>query len=196
LAKATGAIFLVNVILVIYISFSIIAARHYFEPHTSGLFTGASTIASAAVFVCLPLIGVLLPHLNIKSLVANKSELAKTSAMVLIVAGASIAVLAAVSSQLLQIFGKDYRAMSYLMVRLGIMMSLVATISLASQVGAFYAPVRTAVICLAGFLVLAIAVMKNHATLASFVSTMTAVFATIALVGILQIIWIYNHGSQ
>ncbi len=196
LAKAAGAILLVNITLVIYISFGIIAARHYFEPHTSGLFTGASTIASAIIFICLPLIGVLLPHLNIKSLAANRVELVKTSAMVLAVAGASIAVLAATSSQLLQIFGKDYRTMSYLMIRLGIMMSLVAAISLAVQVGAFYAPVRSALICLAGFLALIAAVMKNHDTLASFVSTMTAVFATIALVGILQIIWIYNHGKQ
>lgn len=196
LAKATSAIFLVNVALIVYISLGIIAARHYFEPHASGLFTGASTIASAIIFVCLPLIGVLLPHLNIKSLAANRSELIKTSTMVLVVAGASILVLAAASSQLLQIFGKDYKSMSYLMVRLGIMMSLVAAISLAIQVGAFYSPVRSALICLVGFVALVAAVMKNHASLVSFVSTMTAVFATIALVGILQLIWIYNHGSR
>lgn len=196
LAKAAGAIFLVNVTLIIYISFGIIAARHYFEPHTSGLFTGASTLASAITFACLPLIGVLLPHLNIKSLAGNRAELVKTSAMVLVVVGASIVVLAAASTQLLQAFGKDYTAMSYLMVRLGVMMSLVAGISLTAQVGAFYAPVRTALICLAGLSALVAAVMKDHDTLTSFVSTMTGVFATIALVGILQIIWIYKRGDR
>lgn len=193
LAKDVSAIFLVNVALIIYVSLGIIAARHYFDPHTSGLFTGASTVASAIIFVCLPLIGVLLPHLNIKSLAANRVELIKTSAMVLAVAGASVAILVDASSQLLQIFGKDYTTMSYLMVRLGVMMSLVAVISLAAQVGAFYAPVRSAFICLAGFLALIAAVMKNHDTFSSFVSSMTVVFAAVALVAILQIIWLYNH---
>ncbi|OVE78953.1 hypothetical protein BVY00_01475 [bacterium G20] len=196
LAKPATAIFLVNVTLVIYISFSIIAVRHYFEPRLSGLFTGASVLASAIIFVCLPLIGVLLPHLSLKNLAASRSDLAKTTAMVLAVALGSVIFLNIFSSQLLQIFGRDYTAMSYLITRLAIMTSLIAALCLALQVGAFYAPLRSAIISIAGLLTLAISVASDHSSLVSFVSTMQAVFATILLVAILQIIWIYNRGSR
>lgn len=193
--KTIGSIFIVNIILIIYASFAIIAARHYFSPHVSGLFTGAATLASATIFVCLPLIGVLLPHLDIKRLAAKRAELGKTSAMVIAACLVSLLVLAAVPSQLLQIFGKDYPAVGYLMLRLGLLMSLASLITLVVQVSVFYAPLRTAVLCFVGLLALIVAVMKNHLTLASFVSTIIAVFVTILIVGVLQIIWIYNRGQ-
>ncbi len=196
LAKPAAAIFLVSVTLVIYISFAIIAVRHYFEPRLSGLFTGASVLASAIIFVCLPLIGVLLPHLSLKNLAASRSDLAKTTAMVLVVAGGSVIFLNIFSSQLLQIFGRDYTTMSYLMTRLAIMMSLIAALCLALQVAAFYTPLRSAAISIVGLLALAISVARDHSSLVSFVSTMQSVFVTILLVAILQIIWIYNRGSR
>jgi O-antigen/teichoic acid export membrane protein len=196
LAKTIVSIFIVNVMLAIFISFDIIAARHYFAPSLSGLYAAASTISNAIVFVCLPLISVLLPHLDIAGLAKNRTVLLKTSVMVFLVGALSITVLATAPRQLLGIFGGSYQQMSYLLWRLGILMSLVAAISLVMQVGAFYAPARTAVITIAGFLALLVGIVHSHGTPAAFVSTIMAVFATIALVGILQIIWTYNHGSR
>ncbi len=196
MAKNITAVFLVNVILIIYISINIIAARHYFAAHTSGLFTGAATLANAIIFVCLPLIGVLLPHLNIKNPASSREQFAKTATMIVLVSIVSIVGLDAFASKLLQIFGNDYPSMSYLLPKLGVMMSVVAGITLSLQVSAFYAPLRTAFISVAGLVALVAAVINRHASLTSFTSTMTAVFVTILFIGVLQVIWIYSHGLK
>lgn len=196
MAKNALAIFIVNVALVIYISFGILAARHYFPPHDSGLFTGAWVLSSAIVFVCLPLIGVLLPHLDTKSLASSQREFLRTTTMVLVVVIASSVFLAVLASPLLKIFGAEYVSMDYLMLPLAIVMSLIALITLTLQVSAFYAPFRASVICLLGLIGLVFAVMFRHGELSTLVSTINSVFVTILVVGILLIIWTYNRGSR
>lgn len=193
LARGILSLFLVNVSLVVYTSFAIIAGRHYFSPHESGVFTAAVTLASAIVYLSLPLIGVLLPHLDKRRLVASRAHLFKTGAMTLLIIGSSIIFLRLFSEQLLELFGNEYISANYLMPGLAIMMSLVALLNLVLQASAFYKPSATAILSALGFMILAGSAVNNHETLSSFVSTMATVFATILAVATLQIIWIYSR---
>jgi O-antigen/teichoic acid export membrane protein len=190
------SMFWVNVILVLFISFDILAARHYFPPSISGLYAGASTLSNVIVFVCIPLIAVLLPSLNTANLAKSKSILLRTSGMVFLVIFGSLIILSLFPRQLLSIFGNEYTAISYLLWRLGIMMSLVAGLGLMLQIGSLYNPLRTAIISLSGLVVLVGAVIVRHQTPLIFVSTITSIFAIMFSISLLQVIWIYSYGAK
>lgn len=196
MAASVTAIFVVNVLLALFISFDIISARHFFVPHVSGIYTGASTISNAIVFCCLPLIGVLLPHLEKDDIRKSRPLVLRTGLMVIAIALCSVVFFRLFPRPLLGIFGQPYTQLSYLLWRLGILMSLVAGITLVCQVGAFYAPLKTMLITAGGLLLLIAAVVSHHHSLTNFVSAIMTVFLIILVAGVMQVVWIYRSGQR
>lgn len=193
---AIGGIFTVNVVLALFISFDIIAARHYFIASVSGLYAGASTLSNGIIFIALPLIGVLLPNLNVKGLSRSTRHLAQTASYIALAATLALGVFTIVPGFILSFFGNEYRSIAYLLPWLGVVMTLVSFITLSYQVGAFYAPVRTALLGVIGFCGLLAAVLGHHATPKELVSTIIVLFATILLIGVVNLIWIYSREQK
>ncbi len=193
LAGSIGSIFVVNVLLVLFISFDIISARHYFGTLTSGLYAGASTLSNAIIFVCVPLIGVLLPHLHTGQLRLSRKVLFRTSGMVLSCGLFGTAVFALFPRPLLSIFGSQYTSFAYLLWRLGVLMALLSLITLLLQVSAFYRSKQTALICLAALGGLIALVMSHHQSPRAMVSALTWGFAIIVVISLVQIWQVYGY---
>lgn len=187
------AIFIINVVMALFISFDLIAARHYFDASLSGLYAGASTVSNTIVFVALPLIGVLLPNLSTASLRQSSKNLARTLGLILLAAAGAITMFAIMPGFILSFFGDSYQSVDYLLVRLGIMMTLVSLITLVYQVCAFYRPTLTALFASAGFGGLLYFVSQHHNTPVQLISTISLVFATILLIGAVNLMWMYKN---
>lgn len=189
------AIFGVNVLLIFSISFDILASRHYFSSHLSGLYAGASTLSNSIIFVCLPLIGVLLPHLDITNFKNSFGQFSKTLGLVIAAGLSATFLLWLVPKPLLAIFGNDYTQLANLLWRLGLLMSLLSLTCLLTQVCAFYRPLGAFITTCLGLLATAWLVSLNNTTPVQLVSTISFGFAIMALVSTGQLLHIYGNSK-
>lgn len=190
--KEISAIFITNVLLSLYISIGIIAARHYFNAATSGLFAGAATLSTAIVFACLPLISVLLPHLDMQNARDSKKPFLKTLFMVLIVCIGATAIFTLVPSFMLSLLGPSYDDIAHLLWRFAVMFSLISVVTLILQVNAFYRPLQTGFLACLTLPVLLVGIMHGHETVTMLISTITIIFGSILCISLLQGIKIYH----
>lgn len=191
-----GSVFITNVIVMLLISFDILAARHYFSNDLSGLYAGASTISNAIVFASIPLVGVLLPNLDIHNFRLSISPFIKTSCLLLIGSVAAILAMSIMPNFILSFFGEEYKYFSSLLWRFGVMMSLVSFIVLVFQVNAFYKPKASALTIVAGACLLLYMIINNHSDPQSLIGGITLSFYIILTSGIILLTNTYLKGGS
>src|SRR5690606_20040648 len=134
-------------------------------------------------------------QLNIKSFSQSRRTLINTALLILSLGVFATVIFSLIPGFLLSVFGNEYVAVSYLLWKLGFVMTVLALLTVILQVSALYNPVRTLLICAFGFIALMVSVAGNHETPERLVSTILLVFATILSVGIINLYWTY-HSEQ
>jgi O-antigen/teichoic acid export membrane protein len=174
----------VSTCLVIYPSFDVIIARHYLDAYSSGLYAAASTLSSAILFACLPIVNILIPNLDIKSIRASMFKIKKTIIYVLSISALGLTVLSLIPSTLLLMFGRDYTAFADILWVFGMNMLFLCLLTIFLQVIVLFRPIAgvcIALLCLAGILIVS---TVFNSTAMNIIGSISSVYLAATLVSI------------
>lgn len=182
-----AAILIVSAITVILPSFDVVAARHFLSATDSGLYSAASTLSSILLFACLPVINILIPLLNPKSIRKSLSYVKKAVLFIMLASAVSLTVLIFIPEFALSLFGPQYITIAPIMWVFGINMLLLCLFLASSQIAVLYQPGLTLAICLGLLALLLGAVSFSHSSTLAIISIIASVYATILLVAIVPL---------
>lgn len=88
-------VFCTSLTINLMLSLDILVVKHYFDPHTAGLYTGISIISNIIYFVTGPFVGVMIPSLKLSnSRAQNRRYLLRSVALTFSIGGIALAVFA------------------------------------------------------------------------------------------------------
>lgn len=131
LAFAT-LVFIATFSLNCFLSIDILAVKHWFDPHTAGLYGGIETLGRIVFFINVSVAGVLLPSVKLSRPAHENRQLLYRSLAVVVALGAGVLTVFALAPRLLVqiLMGAKFLPYADLLPRLGLFMFLAAIINL------------------------------------------------------------------
>ncbi len=187
-----ASLLVVSSCLVVYASFDAIIARNILGT-SSGLYAGASTLATIILFGALPLINVLMPHITPGKVRSAHSMILKIGSLILLICLGGIAAFALFPDFFLGIYGESFTQISSILWCFALYMSVVTLVTFCLQLLAFHRPKTSAIIAVGGVVALIISTTFITPTPVSILSTLSKVFVIMLIVLLTYLTWLYNH---
>lgn len=130
--KYAGLVLVCSLTITALYSIDIIAAKHYFDAHTAGLYAGISTAARIIFFLTASIAQVLLPSVMINDVHGQNREVLRKSIFLTVAVGGSALLVFLVAPSLIVglLMGQEYTHYAHLLPRLSFMVFLVSILNL------------------------------------------------------------------
>lgn len=130
--KYAGLVLVCSLTITVLYSVDIIAAKHYFDAHTAGLYAGISTIGRIILFLTGSIALVLLPSIKLSNKPKeNVAILRKSFYLTMLIGGLALLVFCTAPELIISILmGGEYLAYANLLPRLSIVLFLVSLLNL------------------------------------------------------------------
>ncbi len=163
-----------SLVITLQYSIDIVVIKHYFDPHTAGVYAGVATVARTIFFATASIAMVLMSMVRLDATPEENRALGIKSMALLVVVALPITLLCIVKPELVVsvLMGKDYIAAASLLPRLSI---TVFIISLLNVIVSYYLALRRyaiAPLLLIGAGITYLLVMMRHATLSAVVNSL------------------------
>jgi O-antigen/teichoic acid export membrane protein len=159
----------INVIL----SVDILAAKHYFDPHTAGLYAGIATVARSIYYLTGPLSAVLIASVTLANPRSNRAFLARSLALVSLIGGGALAFFALFPAFTISLLiGARYTVYSAQLPRLSLAIFI---LSLANILLYYHVALRRAIVApvaLTGLVAMGILLMLQHQSIPALVTSL------------------------
>jgi O-antigen/teichoic acid export membrane protein len=169
-----GLVLVGSLSVTILYSVDIIVIKHYFDPHTAGLYASVATVARILFFLTIPIAQVLMPSVRLNAKAEeNTRTLIKSAGLLSLIGGGTLAVFWLWPEFVVgTLMGSEYRQYAQLLPRLGLAIFIISALNLITT---YYMALRNAMagaLVASGALITYLLMNANHASLESVVNSL------------------------
>lgn len=155
-------------------SVDIVVVKHYFDPHTAGLYAGISAVARIVFFLTVSITQVLMPAVRINQDAKHNSAVFYKSLVLLTFVGGSVLVIFWFAPNLVisRLMGNGYSAYANLLPRLSLFVFIISILNLLVTYHMALRRYGIALVSIVGVVASMAFLMTNHSTLAAVVNSL------------------------
>jgi O-antigen/teichoic acid export membrane protein len=155
-------------------SVDIVVVKHYFDPHTAGLYAGISAVARIVFFLTVSVTQVLMPAVRINQDAKHNSSVLFKSLILLTVVGGSVLVIFwfAPSFVISRLMGDGYSAYANLLPRLSLFVFIISILNLFVTYHMALRRYGIALVSVIGVAASMVMLAENHSTLVAVVNSL------------------------
>jgi O-antigen/teichoic acid export membrane protein len=190
--KYAGLVLITSLAITFHYSIDIIAAKHYFDAHTAGLYAGIATVGRILFFLTASIVQVLLPSVKLNNKPGQNRRVLLQSLALL--CGLSLPVLLVFmlwpEPVVTMLMGKNYNNLANLLPNIGLSMVFIA---IANLIMGYFVALRRSSMAFVGIIDFVVAcgwMLNHHESVSAVVESL--LFSSVATLGLLGM-WVIGY---